>query len=135
MAEFESERQYWNFSHFVMRKARHILDAKNQRFLDTVVETSAKRKGVIKEGAVLWRAQLGHGWRAERILDENDLEVDTFDVEDPFAPERMMPPRDRATEGRVNPKGIPACTSQLTWTQRWPRPVPGLALTFLSLSL
>jgi hypothetical protein len=50
---------------------------------------------------------LGHGWRAERILDENDLEVDTFDVEDPFAPERMMPPRDRATEGRVNPKGIP----------------------------
>ena len=54
-----------------MRKARHILDAKNQRFLDTVVETSAKRRGFIEKGAVLWRAQLGNEWRTERLLDKN----------------------------------------------------------------
>jgi len=107
MAEFESWEQYWEFSHFVMRKARHTLDAKNEMFLDTVVETSAKRKGVIEKGAVLWRAQLGHGWHTERIQDDDDHEIDTFDVEGPFPPERMMPLRDRANEGRVNPKGIP----------------------------
>jgi len=90
-----------------MRRSRHVLDAKNRRFLDAVVETGAKRKGVIEKGAVLWRAQLGHVWRTERILDDNEQEVDSVDVEEPFPPERMMPLPDRATEGRVNPKGIP----------------------------
>jgi RES domain len=107
MAEFESWKQYWEFSHFVMRKARHRLDAKNQRFLDAVVETSAKRKGSIQKGAVLWRAQLGNDWRTERVLDENREEIDAFDVENPFSPGRMTPLQDRANEGRVNPKGIP----------------------------
>ena len=107
MAEFESWKQYWTFSHFVMRKARHILDDKNQRFLDTVVATSAKRKGHIAKGAVLWRAQLGHDWREEKILDDNKQEIDSVDVENPFSPERMTPLPDRAYEGRVNPKGIP----------------------------
>lgn len=107
MAEFESWKQYWEFSHFIMRKARHILDAKNQRFLETVVETSAKRKGVIEKGAVLWRAQLDHGWRTEVVLDENQQEVESFDQESPCSPQRMTPLPDRANEGRVNPKGIP----------------------------
>jgi RES domain-containing protein len=107
MAEFESWKQYGKFSHFVKRKARHILNARNQQFLDTVVETSAKRKGFIEKGAVLWRAQPGNAWRTERVLDKNGQEIDSFEVEDPYPPERMMPLADRATEGRVNPKGIP----------------------------
>ncbi|MGD1097006.1 MAG: RES family NAD+ phosphorylase [Bryobacteraceae bacterium] len=106
VAEFESWKEYWDFSRFVMRKARHILDAKSQRFLDTVVETSAKRKSFIKKGAVLWRAQLGFEWRTQTVLDQN-LEEITFDVENPFSPSRMTPLPDRANEGRVNPKGIP----------------------------
>lgn len=57
MAGFESWKQYLEFSSFVMRKSRHILDAKSRRFLDAVVETSEKRKGSIEKGAVLWRAQ------------------------------------------------------------------------------
>jgi hypothetical protein len=107
MAGFESWTQYWQFSQFVMRRARHILDAKNQRFLDTVVETSKKRSGSIEKGAFLWRAQLGHGCRTEKVLDESQREIDSFEVEDPFPPERMTPQPDRAYEGRVNPKGIP----------------------------
>jgi hypothetical protein len=107
MAEFESWKQYSEFSWFIMRKSRHILDAKNQRFLDTIVETSAKRKGPIEKGTALWRAQVGHAWRTERHLDEKGHEIDCIDVEDPFPPERMVPLPDRANEGRVNPKGIP----------------------------
>jgi RES domain len=107
MPTFESWKQYAEFSWFVKRKSRHILDAKNQRFLDAVVETSAKRKGFIQKGAALWRAQLGHAWSTEIMRDENGQEVDSFEVEGPFPPERMIPLPDRANEGRVNPKGIP----------------------------
>jgi hypothetical protein len=115
MAEFDSWKQYSEFSHFVMRKSRHILDAKNQQFLDVVIETSAKRKDLIEKGAALWRAQLGHHWRTERVLDENKQEIDSFDVEYPYPPERMMPQLDRASEGRVNPKGIPClyCSTEM----------------------
>src|ERR1019366_7359806 len=107
MADFESWNQYSDFSAFVKRKARHVLDGKNRQFLDTVVETSAKRKILIKTDAVLWRAQLGHSCRTEPILDDREQEVGSYEVEEPFPPERMAPLRDRANEGRVNPKGIP----------------------------
>lgn len=89
-----------------MRKARHIRDAKNQRFLDTVVETSTKRKRVFVQGAVLWRAQLGNDWKTETVDEENE-KVEPFIVETPYKLDRMMPPSDCACEGRVNPKGIP----------------------------
>lgn len=107
MPVFESSKQFWHFSQFVMRKARHILDATQQQFLDVVIETSAKRKGTIEKDTVLWRAQLGNDWRTEIIRDDDQREIDSFDVEHPFSPERMTPLRDRAYEGRVNPKGIP----------------------------
>jgi len=112
MAEFESWKQFSEFSSFVRRKSRHILDARNQRFLDTIVETSTRHKNSIQEGAVLWRAQLG----GERLSD---------DEEGPFPAERMVPLPDRAREGRVNPKGIPClyCSTDkntaMTETRPW----------------
>ena len=117
MAEFESWKQYEEFSWFVMRKSRHVLDAKNKAFLDAVVETSAKHSGSIDKGAVLWRAQLGNAWRTERILDRNQREVDSLEVEDPFPPERMTPLPDRANEGRVNSKGFPVYIARQTGTR------------------
>jgi hypothetical protein len=125
MAEFESWQQYLDFSWFVMRKSRHILDAKNQSFLDAVVETSERRKGAVEKGAVLWRAQLGNEWRTDIIRDETGEEIESIDVEVPFSRERMMPLRDRASEGRVNPKGIPClyCSTDrntaMTETRPW----------------
>ena len=107
MPEFESWKQYSEFSWFVMRKSRYILDAKNRSFLDMVVETGAKRRRPILKGSVLWRAQAGHGWRTEIFKDEHGNEIASFEVEDPFPRERMAPLPDRANEGRVNPKGIP----------------------------
>jgi hypothetical protein len=52
-------------------------------------------------GRIFWRAQLGHDWREER----QDGEV--FEVQCAHSSQRMKPRRDRAPEGRVNPKGIP----------------------------
>lgn len=131
MSEFESWRQYWDFSHFVMRKARHIFDAKNQRFLDVVVETSAKRKNVIKKGEVLWTAQLGNDWRTETIRDDNQEEIDSFEVENPHPPEIMRPIPDRAYEGRVNPKGIPCfyCSTDMETAMTETRPWIGSSVS------
>src|ERR1700722_2775910 len=106
MPEFESWKSYGEFACFVRRTARHLMDAKNQRFLDAVIQTSASRKGVIEKDAVLWRAQLGNDWRPERMCGDNGQEI-LLDAAHPFSPERMMPRPDRANEGRVNPKGIP----------------------------
>jgi hypothetical protein len=91
-----------------MRRSRHVLDAKNQAFLDTVIETSEKRRRRIEAGSRLWRAQLG-----------------SVDERNPFLPERMSPLADRANEGRVNPKGIPCfyCSTDretaMTETRPW----------------
>src|SRR6185295_7487847 len=124
MAEFESWKQYWEFSWFIMRKSRHILDAKNQGFLDAVVETGAKRKVTMEKGTALWRAQLGNERRSEPILDDNQEEIDSFEVEDPLLPKRMVPMTDRAFEGRVNAKGIPClyCSTEKETAMKEVRP-------------
>jgi hypothetical protein len=82
------------------------MDARSQRFVDTVIQTSASRKGVIEKGAVLWRAQLDHSWCRKKLSGYNGQEI-LVDVGVPVSPERMRPQPDRAIEGRVNPKGIP----------------------------
>ena len=56
---------------------------------------------MLRAGVGVWRAQVGHDWDPVREGDEVDAEV-----EGPFRPDRMKPPRDRAREGRANPKGI-----------------------------
>ncbi len=55
----------------------------------------------MKEGSIFWRAQLGHNWRTE------EQGNDESEVPCAHLPDRMKPLRDRASEGRANPKGIP----------------------------
>ncbi len=83
------------------------MDADNQRFLEAVIETSAKRAQTIDKGQVLWRAQHDHDWRKQVMRDEDGNDVDSIDVEYPCTSERMRPRTYCANEGRVNPKGIP----------------------------
>ena len=114
MADFESWRQYLDFSHFVMRNARYILGPRNQGFLEAVKRTSKKRERLFRKGDRLWRAQLGHA-------------TDCSGVEAPFPPERMKPLPDRANEGRVNPKGIPClyCSTERDTAMTEARPRVG----------
>ncbi len=116
---------YWRFARFVMRQARHIMDAESQSFINEVVETCKKRVRKIPKGTALWRAQLGHSMRMEPILDEVGDVVDEFETEAPWEPDRMVPFLDRAYEGRVNPKGIPCLylstdrDTSMTETRPW----------------
>ena len=98
---FKSWRSFWDFNHAVRRKLRYVRAPEHEEFLQTVAETSHPRKVVMKEGFVLWRAQLGHEYREEKQGDE------VFEIECAYSPERMKPLPDKAYDGRANPKGIP----------------------------
>jgi len=102
MPVFESWSDFGTFADRVRRESRHILDSTGTRFLKAVIKTSAKRARTIKKGEVLWRAQLGHDWRPETIHGGIKVRVAM-----PYSKSRMVPLPDRATEGRVNAKGIP----------------------------
>ena len=109
MAEFESAYGYSAFARFVKQKARYILDADNQTFIELLIETSKSRKSSLPKGTLLWRAQLGSDWQYA-FLDRDDSGNEIFEPEKspyPYTTERMIPLPDRAYEGRVNPKGIP----------------------------
>jgi len=84
-----------------MRKARHLLDEKNQYFL----EASLKRTVKIAASTPLWRAVHDLSWRTEPILDDDLNEIDSIDVKAPALPDRMKPFRDRAAEGTCEPEG------------------------------
>jgi RES domain len=95
-----------------MRKARHVLDERNNAFVQTVVETSKRRQGHIDKGAILWRAQVGIASQVVSFptwvsLREKSSEYFECEMPLPLPLERMTPLKDRAEEGRVNSKGIP----------------------------
>ena len=100
LSEFESWRSYWNFRREVIRDWRYIRSKEAQSFLATVTTTCHQRSIEIRKGQHFYRAQVAHH-------DVFEPEVgDSFPG--PALPERMNPLRDRAKEGRVNPKGIPS---------------------------
>jgi RES domain len=101
MSAFESWYAYGLFADRIRREARHLLDPTSTRFLKALSRTSLKRERTIKKGELFWRAQLGHDWKPD-IFEHLHVQVAI-----PYSENRMTPLRDRATEGRVNAKGIP----------------------------
>jgi RES domain-containing protein len=100
---FRTDEDYDEFAEYIRRRARYILGGWQQEFINAVLLTSKKRTAVMQTGQVLWRAALGY------VAEEGVSQQDVFFLEsiDPHPLERMMPLKDRAQEGRVNPKGIP----------------------------
>lgn len=102
MGEFNSWRSYREFATSLRRHNRYFRSPEIEQFLETVLETGQERIVLVSPDQILWRSQLGHGWRPFKQAGEY---ID--DVPCPFPPNRMKPLRDRASEGRANPKGIP----------------------------
>ena len=99
---FASAYAYCKFKSRVLASHRHVLDADSHEFLTTLREQARAREQRLPAGSILWRAQLGCDSKAvieggEEIADEPIG----------YRPDRMKPHKDRAREGRVNPKGIP----------------------------
>lgn len=102
MNQFRSWRSYSNFERSTKCQNRYFWNAEVNEFLDAIVATSKDRERTIAEGKIFWRSQLGHDYRPiyqdeEHIADEPC----------PYPQARMKPIFGQASEGRVNPKGIP----------------------------
>ncbi len=99
---FSSWNAYRRFAHEVRSRNRYILSDESKAFLEEVGRGAKEHEHLLTEGSVLLRAQLG------QTDQEYDHEV-YGKVKEHFAhPEsRMFPEKVRASEGRVNPKGIP----------------------------
>lgn len=102
MLTFKSWQSYFYFEQAVKNKNRYIFGPDIKGFLKTILETSKLRIEKIKKGSVLWRAQLGHDWEPHY---EGCQHIDNLPCA--FGPSRMKPQKTSATEGRLNPKGIP----------------------------
>jgi hypothetical protein len=96
---FKTWQAFSNFERDVRKNRRFVRSPDADEFLSAVRQTVSNRKSKISRDRGLWRAQLGFTWR---YLDEIGDEIPAA-----FPPERMKPLRDRASEGRANPKGIP----------------------------
>ena len=99
---FSSPNAFRDFDRSVRRKLRYVREAAQEEFLTDVIASSDARTVVLKAGYILWRAQLGHDWR------EIQQETESFEVPAAHPPARMKPVPEKATDGRVNPRGI-AC--------------------------
>lgn len=102
MSGFKSWRSYGDFERAIKRTARFIHGNDVKSFLHAVLATSGKRTETVGPKGFLWRAQLGHA--LEPYYQGGDY-VDAMPA--PLPPDQMVTVRDRATEGRANPKGIP----------------------------
>jgi hypothetical protein len=85
----------------VRREWRFTRDTEQAAFLDAVLATSISRREVLPAGSLVFRAQLGCEWPSTGYEEAEDPGPR------PFPPARMKPLRDRASDGRVNPRGIP----------------------------
>jgi hypothetical protein len=105
MGEFKSWNSFRDFENKVEKSMRFIRDVEDDEFLAEVLRTSEKRIKKLKKGAILYRAQIGHDWQTINI--GNSEEIVEEEIHCAFSPDRMKPPRNKACEGRANPKGIP----------------------------
>jgi RES domain-containing protein len=101
MTEFRSWQSYERFASSVTRKARYFYDKDVTEFLETVIATTESRKKNVPQGTPYWRAQIGYN------LEWHEPPYQNLPVLAPFSSERMYPRPNAATEGRVNPKGLP----------------------------
>lgn len=101
MSEFKSVRSYSQFAYSVSSRWRYVRDEDQEAFLNALMASSKSRIEIIPSASLVFRAQLGCDW-PETAADE---EADSGPR--PYAIARMLPLKDRAPEGRANPRGIP----------------------------
>lgn len=96
---FSDVDAFQKFSREVAFCRRYLRSPGSEQFLRSVASTCKDRLRKIPAGETFWRAQIGHNW----VLDAEDGRR----TPGPHLETRMKPLPDRASEGRINPKGIP----------------------------
>lgn len=101
--EFASWDSYTKFALRVQRGSRYVWQKEVQAFLDTVLATLKERDVTIPSGSLLYRARLGIHYHIQKDEDGNDMGEEPMG----YGSEEMKPLREKASEGRANPAGIP----------------------------
>lgn len=104
---FKSYRDYSHFQREVVKSRRYLGSPETVAFLQAVTTTCHARETTVPLGEVLKRAQIAHDLRPIYQSGEDGENIYIDDIECAAQKTRMMPLRDRASEGRVNPRGIP----------------------------
>ena len=104
---FKSRHDYYHFRREVVKSRRFIRSQETEAFLQAVAATCHARENVLNLGAGLKRAQVAHDMRPMYQTGDDGEEIYIDDVECEAPKARMLPLRDRASDGRVNPRGIP----------------------------
>lgn len=100
---FKSWQSYWIFARKIMQSHRYMHDQDTKDFFCEVLNTCQSRIEILHGGRVLWRSQLGGSVRTQKDDEGNVIGEEPC----PHPRKRMYPREHMATEGRVNPKGIP----------------------------
>ncbi len=99
---FNSAYAYGTFSYEVKTNGRYIHNRGELEFLDAIKETWGKRKTIIPKGTEVYRAQIDH---QEIIHRDEEGIIDDIEIV-PSKDQRLIPKKEYAFEGRLNPKGI-----------------------------
>jgi RES domain len=100
MPQFKYLSSFGRFRNEVAQRRRYVRTPEAEEFLHAVTLTCKDRLQPLAQGTRLWRAQCGNDW--EKPTDESP-----FSMAVPYSKDRMKPRKRFATEGRINPKGIP----------------------------
>lgn len=98
-AAFSSVNACLDFKAEVTLSKRYLRSPTGGQFLHAVARSCKSRLRDIPQNSIFWRAHVGHEWLTDSKIGKR--------VRGPHRETRMKPLRDRAYEGRVNPKGIP----------------------------
>ena len=85
------------------REIRYFNDTESQELFDTLLTTAKERIESIPKGQQYWRAQLHCDYEPVCDLDGRVIDYNVV----PYSSKRMKPEPEKASEGRINPKGIP----------------------------
>jgi hypothetical protein len=102
MTEFNSWMAYHRFSREVHEKQRFFRTEAQESFLAALAASCAQRSETLDANTPFWRAQKGCEFQPYYQEEEH---ID--DLPAPYVLPRMKPHKNRAKEGRANPKGIP----------------------------
>ncbi|MBN1974845.1 MAG: RES family NAD+ phosphorylase [Sedimentisphaerales bacterium] len=107
IAENINENARWDsFISFALKKKqgeRYFHDAETQALFKILLSTAKERINTISKGQHYWRAQLGCDYEPACDFDGQIIDYNVI----PYKTKQMKPLSDKASEGRINPKGIP----------------------------
>jgi RES domain-containing protein len=107
ICHFESASAYQAFAREVRRANRYFRSAASEAFLEGVLQTADKRLLTLQPNTSCFRARLGNAKDSQEVKDDDCDVIEIVEWRIPYEEDGMMPFRDRASEGRANPKGIP----------------------------